>query len=268
MDRYIIESLPKKAERTRIDYMNALGRLRKVFGHMRPDDLKPKHVYQYLDRRPAVRGNREKAVLSALMTECVRWGAIDRNLVKEVRRNPEKPRDRYVTDDELDAFLEHATSMVRAYVTLKMLTGLRQGQILGLERAQWDGERLTVPAAKNGRTVVYEGPGLAEAIVALSECGGKFRSMRWVLSTRNASRYTSDGFRSIWHRCMKKYVDTGGERFTEHDLRAKVASDSGNLSSASSRMGHQSEATTNRVYRRRPVVATVLTDDEEGGDGR
>ena len=57
---------------------------------------------------------------------------------------------------------------------------------------------------------------------------------------------------------MTKYVENGGERFTEHDLRAKVASDSEDLATAQDRLQHQSASTTNKVYRRAPVKVTVL----------
>ena len=258
MDRYMREMLPILAVHTQDDYRRAVALLRPVFGHMRPDVLLPKHVYQYMAQRPRVRANREKAVLSSIMSACVRWGAVDRNLVREVTRNQETPRDRYVTDHELDAFLVHATPMIKAYVRLRMLTGLRQGQILALQRSNWDGERLTVPGAKAGRTVVYSGPGLAEAIAKVLELGGKVRSAVYLLSSRAGSRYSRDGFSSIWQRCMKKHVAAGGARFAENDLRAKVASDSQDLATASARLGHQSEQTTKRVYRRKPVETQVL----------
>ena len=193
------------------------------------------------------------------MTCCVRWGVLDRNLVREVKRNQEKPRDRYVSDDEVDKFLTQCGPMLRAYVELKLLTGLRQGQILALKLSDWDGHRLTVPAAKGGRTVVYSGDGLKEALEEAFAIR-KGRSLRsvYIFSTRSGRPYTGDGFRSIWQRAMKKYMESGGERFTDHDLRAKVASDSESLAAAQTRLGHQSSQLTNRVYRRKPAEISVL----------
>jgi len=48
------------------------------------------------------------------------------------------------------------------------------------------------------------------------------------------------------------------ERFQERDLRAKVASDSGSLVEASEQLGHADTATTQRVYRRKPVWVQPL----------
>jgi integrase len=42
------------------------------------------------------------------------------------------------------------------------------------------------------------------------------------------------------------------ERFTEHDLRAKWASDAGSLEHARALLAHADQRTTERVYRRRP----------------
>ncbi|MEQ8857894.1 MAG: hypothetical protein RIC56_04550 [Pseudomonadales bacterium] len=64
-DRYSAEALPKKAPRTQEGYAAAIALLR-------PE---PRHVYAYMDKRPPIAANREKATLSAVMTECVRWGA-------------------------------------------------------------------------------------------------------------------------------------------------------------------------------------------------
>ena len=263
--RYIAEVLPSLAPRSQSDYRKAIATLRPVFGHMRPSALKPRQVYEFMSHRPRVTGNREKAVLSAVMTQCVRWGAIDRNLVREVKRNRETPRDRYVTDAELDLFISRCTPMMRAYVELKMLTGLRQAQVLGLRRTDWDGEVLQVPGAKADRTVRYTGLKLRAAIkacLALQKGEGEVASL-YILSTRTGNRYTGDGFRSIWQRVMRKYMAAGGVRFTEHDLRAKVASDSATLEAASARLGHQHQSTTKRVYHRKPVEVTVLDRDPQ-----
>jgi len=70
--------------------------------------------------------------------------------------------------------------------------------------------------------------------------------------------FTSDGFRSNWHRLMTRATmpsDNGEpaltERFTFHDLRAKSASDD-ELGAATERLAHDDPSTTQKVYRRKP----------------
>ena len=124
---------------------------------MAPEHLLPVHVYDFRERRPRVQGNREVAVLSTLMTYAVELGCVTRNLVREVRRSPEPPRDRYVEDAEVDALLAHCSTFLKAYVRLKLLTGIRQGQMLDIQLSDWQGGRLWVKSTKGGIYTYYTG---------------------------------------------------------------------------------------------------------------
>lgn len=258
-DRYAREIIPTLGQKTQRDYQRALIRIRAVFGRMRPDQVRARHVYAYMDRRPPVAANRERAVLSAIMTKAVRWGVVERNLVREVERNEEPSRDRYVSDRELRAFLRHCSPWLRAYVALKMATGVRQGQLLALRRSDWDAaaQALSVPAAKRGRPVIYRGPLVAKAVARIRDRSHGPSSSIWLIAAGHGGRYTTDGFRAIWQRAMAKHVEAGGERFREHDLRAKVGSDEQDLEVARRQLGHQSGATTGRHYRRAPEVVDI-----------
>jgi hypothetical protein len=56
---------------------------------------------------------------------------------------------------------------------------------------------------------------------------------------------------------MRKFVAAGGTAFTEHDLRAKVASDEpGEVATA--RLQHRNATTTKRFYDRLPGEVAVL----------
>ena len=48
------------------------------------------------------------------------------------------------------------------------------------------------------------------------------------------------------------------ERFTEHDLRAKCASDAESLGRAQQLLGHADSRITERVYRRKPEIVRPL----------
>ena len=82
----------------------------------------------------------------------------------------------------------------------------------------------------------------------------------WLFHTRTGQPYikangTADGFDSIWQRFMTKANNETGleEKFTEHDLRAKVASET-ELGHAKQLLGHSSEIITQKVYRRKPEI--------------
>lgn len=53
-----------------------------------------------------------------------------------------------------------------------------------------------------------------------------------------------------WLRTMEAFVAAGGERFVEHDIRAKVATDSRSVTAAQHRLGHATARLTESVYRR------------------
>lgn len=82
----------------------------------------------------------------------------------------------------------------------------------------------------------------------------------WLFHTNRGQPYikedaTANGFDSIWRRFMIKAIENTElkEKFTEHDLRAKVASDI-TSKHASILLGHSSIEFTNRVYRRKPII--------------
>lgn len=271
LDTYARRELPKLAPKSQKDYARTLLVLRQVFGKMLPAHVRPAHVAKMMDRMAPVAANRARAVLSSVMATAVRIGAIDRNPVREVRRNRETARRRYVTHEELAAFLGHCSPFLRAYVGLKVLTGLRQAQLLELRLSDWNGTTLSVPAAKGGVPAVYSGDGLADAVHAALELrrGRAVRGLT-LFAARTGAPYSGDGFRAMWQRAMRAYVAGGGERFTEHDLRAKVASDADDPRRARDLLGHQTSAITERVYQRRSRLVSVLShgrkaDGQESG---
>lgn len=75
---------------------------------------------------------------------------------------------------------------------------------------------------------------------------GRRRKSRLDLPQRVYFNHTSSGFDSIWQRAMRKAIEAGDlkERFTEHDIRAKTATD--DPLNAQQRLGHQSRAMTDR----------------------
>ena len=231
-------------------------RLGAVFGAIRPADWDGQWGRHYLRAATAaVRANRDIAVLSVLFRRAVAAGLIGANPIRELKRNPERPRRRYVTDAELHDFLRHCDDALRSYVALKLTTGLRRGQLLRLRWSDWDGRELRAPAAKGGRETIYSGEGLPAAMQALERT--------WPPPNPDAPLVgiSERAFRGRWERAMKRHLAAvagadvaarAAARFTEHDLRAKVATDSVDIGTAQARLGHTSSAVTEAVYIRGP----------------
>ena len=79
-----------------------------------------------------------------------------------------------------------------------------------------------------------------------------------LFATRRGDPYvkadgSANAWDSLWQRFMAKVVAAGIERFTEHDIRAKVGSDAESLERAKEILTHAPGSTiTDRVYRRKP----------------
>ncbi|CAM3746502.1 MULTISPECIES: tyrosine-type recombinase/integrase [Pseudoalteromonas] len=281
IDRYLKEISPTKAESTHKSNISASKHLIKRFGHMNPRVLRARHAYQYLDLRnregAPVRGNREFALLSTIMSHAVRWGVIDDTPFHGIIRNPEQPRDRLVTDDELAVFVKYCPRWLQLYVALKLATGLRQTDMLKLSSKDWDDEKgLKVQASKTGSRLQFEAVDHLSFIISeLKQINGyrttrKHRTplLHWYFfaSSANARKeqaLTPDGFRTAWNKAMRAAIESGDlqpeQRFQDRDLRAKTASECETITQAFELLGHSSVATTKRVYRRGYSQVTPVT---------
>jgi hypothetical protein len=96
-------SCARKEVTTQTHKRIAIKPVRAAFADMTLFDLKPRHVYQYIDQRKAkTAARREIEVLSHAFTKAVEWGYINKHPFKgEVRSKGERPRTRYVEDWEI-----------------------------------------------------------------------------------------------------------------------------------------------------------------------
>ncbi len=241
MDAYLREKVPTKKPRTQTDYTEAIARLRPVFGAMWPEDLQPKHVYQYLRERSAkTRANREAAVLSNVMQQAIEMGLVDSNPCRQVRRNPEAPREREVLDAEVAGLMAHTPTWMDAYIAIKSLTGLRQGDMLRLTLFAARDDGLYVETSKRGKRLLFVWS------LSLTAAWNEAKELRRRPSETRLFPISASGFKTAWSRAMRAY---GGDRFAENDLRAKVAGaaiDKG--MDAATMLGHSTDAVTRRHY--------------------
>lgn len=260
--RYLLEESPTKAPDTHKTNVRQSKFLRAAFGSMRIDDLTARAIYQYMDARgenAPVRANRELSLLSHMYKKAIRWGSADRNPCLGIERFPEKPRERYIEDWEYMAFREFAGPLIAAYMDFKLLTGLRQRDVLSLRKSDLKDDGIHILISKTKKEIIIAWTkhlaAATEAAGALQKTGKAIGSM-YLFATRRGQQYTQDGFRAIWQRKMVKALETGvlKERFRDHDLRAKTGSDT-DLNHAASLLAHLDSKTTDKYYRRKiPVV--------------
>lgn len=286
--RYEYEVMPNKSASARYLHNLYLMNLRKVFGHMDKCSIEPHHVYKYMDIRSKkekdengkIKGgvsiaNREVRLLSDVYDCAIKWGEMRNHPFKGVvKAFKEKPRSRYVTNQEITWFLslvpknaKDTSKVINAYVEFKLISGLRQQDILcgKITDAKEDGIHVTPrkTAESSGKSIIIEWtPALKDAYQNLLKSRPVHISPYWVCTRRGESYYNSEsphpasGWRSIWRRHMQRALDETplSEKFTEHDIRAKTASDMIEVRDAQKLLGHTNVATTKRSYRRKPEV--------------
>jgi integrase len=265
LDRYEAECLHELAPTTARDYRRHIQHLKREFGHLPVNELKPKDFGPFLQIPPGKKGRvqrvRQLAVLSAAFTQAVSfWYVMDRNVLRDVKRPKSKPRTRYVTHEEYDGVRAIAPLRVRLAMELAYLTSQRQGDILDMKWADID-DRIHFVQSKTGKAIgMAIGPKL-EAV--LDECwklpGGGCDGGPYVITRKTiGGRYTNCGFRALWQRTIRRWVREGGTRWNFHDLRGKCVSDSPSLQEASERAGHLDQQITKRVYDRKERLVNSL----------
>ena len=156
INRYRIETVPKKAESTQKKQRQYLDRLSAVFGAMPPNQVQKIHIYQYLDRRPPTTGNREIATLSDIFRKAIRWAVLDDNPCTGIEKNKEEPRDRYVSDAEFSTVWELAPLIVQLAMELDLMLGLRPGDLLSLSRQHLTTEGILIRQGKTKKALLFE----------------------------------------------------------------------------------------------------------------
>ena len=245
--------MPKKAESTRKKENQYLDRLDKVFGAMPPRQVQKIYIYQYLDRRPPVTGNREITTLSDVFRKAIRWGVLDDNPCAGIEKNKETPRDRYVSDAEFWTVWRLAPPIIQIAMELDLMLGLRPGDLLSLNRKNLTEKGILIQTSKTGKALLFE---WNDEVVEIIERAKRLRSVGsfYLLPNQKGQRYTMDGFRQLWRRVMLKFERAGGERFQFRDLRAKSGSDH----HSGDHLGHRNKHVLERVYKRKPTAVKPL----------
>lgn len=292
LDRYALEVVPTKRPTTRTHNLICIPRLRAVFGALDISAVKPRHVYRYVDLRSAKKKDeetgrvtggrtialREIEVLSHAYTKAVEWGYLDRHPFKdEVRLAGTPPRSRYVEDWEIIEALsldsrrkKGSVRAIQAYMRIKLMTGMSRGDLLRLKPAEHfkdDGIHIQrhKTSETTGKRTIYEWtPDLRAAVKEAIEARPALS--HHLFCNRRGEGYFDEesgeahGWDSMWQRFMERVLAETEvkERFTEHDMRAKCASDAASLEHARALLSHVDSRTTNAIYRRKPETVKPL----------
>lgn len=249
--RYEREVMPTKAARTQKDNLKELDRLRLVFGAVLIENIKPHHVRSYLDKRGQTakcRANREKALLSHLFNKAREWGYTDSpNPCQGVKGFTESGRDRYVTDPEFQAVHAKADQTLRDAMDLALLTGQRPADVLKLKREDVRDGALFVAQNKTGAKRAIEIVGELAQVIERIASRKRERLSAYLIQDDNGRPLTALALRGRFDKARK----AAGVAFQFRDIRAKTASDTGDLGHSQRLLGHKNRDMTEHYVRER-----------------
>lgn len=254
IDRYKDTIIIKKALNTQESQGNQLERIKKAFGHMRPSDIRPSHIAQYHDivgETAPYQANRELALITHVLKYAVRWGYIDDNPAREIQRFPEHARKRYITYDEFTAVAQRAPLWIKILMHLSYISGQRRVDLLSLQRNQLTDDGILITQSKTGTRLLIEWTDNLRSIIsqALTELPENRIHSVYVICDRNGQQRKDAAFTTAWTRLMNQCIAEGiiTEKFQFRDVRAKAGTDSDGK-----HLGHKSESTLKRHYKRLP----------------
>lgn len=260
LDRYALEVVPEKAHKSQESNRISIRRLRPVFGDLPIESVLPKHAYRYMDMVAKKHGkasaNRDFEVLSHSLSKAVEWGLTDTNRVKgEVRKFSIPRRERYIENWELEESLKVAGPILCAYIGLKLLTGLRRGDLLRIKTSDLHDDGIHVQMSKTNMPLIIEWTEELRDAVELAKSVRSKDCVLWLFCTRSGDCFVKDNgtasaFDSLWQRFMARAIEKTAldKKYQEKDLRKKTASDMP-LLAAQQLLGHTTSNTTKRHYR-------------------
>lgn len=274
LTQYEMQIVPTKAKGTQQVNNLSIRRLKQAFGHLPIREVKPHHVYKYIEHRTKTEGKRRSAisdweVLRNSFQVAVQWGLLDQNhLLGAVRVSRNSKPSRYVEDWEVEAFRSVAPKKLQLYLDLKLMTGLRRKDILMLTRHNIKDDALHVVPAKTAKTsrmkIRFEWTDdLRQLVKEILSTHGRTGSMHLFVTRDGKPFYdinneSASAFKSLWERTMKRALEVTDltEKFDEKSLRTKsITDEESDLENARKRGGHTKEEITKKVYRLKGEIA-------------
>lgn len=275
-DRYDRDIIPTKKPSTQRENRLALKQLQAAFADAPPEAVTPHVCAQYRDARTAkVRANRELALLSHIYNTGREWGVITcDNPVTGVRKNKEKPREFYATDEIWSAVYSQGSPELRDAMDLAYLSAQRPADVLSMRATDAIAEYLQVNQGKTTKKLRIkltnaQGPNELGLLIDRLLRQRRERGVRnpYLIVTQDGRNVTKAMLRLRFDEARRKAALTATEAldhklatdiktFQFRDIRPKAASEIEDLAVASKLLGHSDKRITEIVYRRVGEIVT------------
>lgn len=262
-DFFESEEFKKKAKSTQNDYQKYWEKVEPVFGKVDAKRIAPEHIRTYMDKKgktSEVQANRHLSFMSKVFSWGFERGRVKINPCHGVTRYTETARDKYITDEEYRIVHDVAPVRVKIAMEISYLCAARQGDVLKLTKVQISDDGINIRQGKTGKKQIKAWtPRLKKAIELAKTLKSKHDSI-YIIPTQKGTAYTSDGFRTMWHKAITKARKESKKPldFTFHDIKAKGISDyEGDKQKFS---GHKTASQVAIYDRKTEIVPTLDTD--------
>ena len=210
------------APRTRSDYRRHMAAIERKFSDFplaALGDRRSRAIFREWRDELATRSLRQADYAWTILARILSWaldrGHIDTNPCERGGRLYSVNRkDSVWTLDDEALFLSVASPQLRLAFLLAIWTGQRQGDLLKLTWAAYDGSWIRLRQGKTGARVSVPASQVLKAVLDTTK-----RHSPVILVSQDLKPWTEDGFRSSWRKaCMK----AGITRLTFHDLRGSA----------------------------------------------
>ena len=187
-------------------------------------DVKAVDVEAWLKILPLARGTKAKIrnIMSALFAHAIRWEWTEKNPITSVRQSAKRSRTPDVlTPEEINALLSKLPEPLRTAAELDAFTGLRRGELIGLQWQDVDFDKLLIHVRRSV-VMMVEGTPKTEASAkdvpldsALAESLNRFRDTsaykqptNWVFASPRMKGKQPWWPETLWRRYGKPAVDS------------------------------------------------------------
>lgn len=274
--RYKEEVISQKKSSTAENNLKRLVPLLQFFSNAPIDEIEPRHIQEYMQRRKATPGaaNNEFALFSHIWRHARIWGYTNIPSPTEcVPKFPIKKREIYVEDHIYSLVYAEADQIIRDLMDLAYLTGQRPVDVVNIRKEHiFDGHLHIVQQKTEAKIRIQLVGKLKEILLRrINECNGDILFTTKKGEKLNA-RKLGKRFIVFREKAAKKNLEFAEQilAFQFRDLRAKSGTDralSQGEDAARQQLGHTSVQMTKTYIRKALAVAPHLdTPTNEKGE--
>lgn len=253
IDRVVEDAQERVKPNTLKQYRQVSITIKLAFREFSPDQVKPEHVFQFLDhhRKTPNMANRMRTVLRMAFTHALKAGQCQSNPVDAIPRFSEKKRDRYISDAEYRAIWSVGSPTLRAIMDVAYSTGQRIGDVLAIKMRDISKDGIEFKQEKTSKKLMVNSKMVQDSVKAARALHPKNVIPTYLLGQRNGKIRSYRGVRDLFDRAAAK---AGVKDAHLHDLRAKAITDAKKQHLDPQRLaGHTTEAQTVTYIRGREI---------------